>query len=57
MLLLLLLSSSSYSDSRRWIMRNSWGAGWGDRGYFYLDYPYLLDPALASDMWTITRAT
>ena len=29
----------------------------GGQGYFYLDYPYLLDPDLASDMWTITKAT
>ena len=47
-----------YDDTRRkWIMRNSWGPMWGDGGYFYLDYDYLLDPALSSDLWTITKAT
>jgi C1A family cysteine protease len=44
-----------YNDvSNRWIMRNSWGPRWGDAGYFYLPYRYLLDPNLASDLWVIT---
>lgn len=44
-----------YDDARGcWIMRNSWSAGWGDQGYFYLPYTYLLDHGLATDLWTIT---
>jgi len=43
-----------YDDSQNmFIVRNSWGPGWGKAGYFYMPYAYLLDDNLANDFWTI----
>lgn len=40
-----------------WICRNSWGAGWGDAGYFYMPQGYLTSTSLASDFWTVQLAS
>ncbi len=43
-----------YDDaSNRFMIRNSWSADWGLRGYFTLPYAYLTDNNLSDDFWTI----
>jgi len=43
-----------YDDSKRqFIIRNSWGTGWGIKGYCMMPYEYLISTHLASDFWTI----
>ena len=39
--------------AQRFLVRNSWGATWGQQGYFTIPFDYLADPQLASDFWTI----
>jgi C1A family cysteine protease len=43
-----------YDDlAERFVVRNSWGTGWGKRGYFTMPYAYLTQSSLADDFWTI----
>ena len=43
-----------YNDeTRRLLVRNSWGAAWGRAGHFTVPYDYVANPKLAEDFWTI----
>jgi C1A family cysteine protease len=46
--------AAGYDDSQQvFIVRNSWGTGWGLKGYFLMPYAYLTHPGLSSDYWTV----
>lgn len=43
-----------YSDElKAFKFRNSYGIGWGDRGYGYMPYEYAINPRLSGDFWSI----
>jgi len=43
-----------FDMAKKWfIVKNSWGSGWGDLGFFYLPMDYV--KKLSSDMWTISK--
>jgi C1A family cysteine protease len=47
-----------YDNSKRqFIIRNSWGTGWGLAGYFMMPFEYLITPTLANDFWTLRSVT
>jgi C1A family cysteine protease len=43
-----------YDNAKQvFIVRNSWGSTWGDKGYFYMPYAYITNANLCDDFWTI----
>ena len=46
--------AAGYDDGQQvFIVRNSWGAGWGLKGWSLMPYAYLTHPGLSSDYWTV----
>lgn len=41
------------TSKQHFIIRNSWSTSWGDQGYAYMPFNYLLNKGLSSDFWTI----
>ena len=48
------LLAVGYDDARRvFVVRNSWGADWGDGGHVYMPYTYVLHPGWTSGCWAL----
>lgn len=42
-----------YASAGGFIIRNSWGNAWGQKGYFTMPYAYATDTHFATDFWAI----
>jgi len=45
------------NHTQKFKFRNSWGNGWGQGGYGFLPFDYVLNAGLASDFWIVEKTT
>jgi C1A family cysteine protease len=41
------------NNKKHFILQNSWSEKYGDKGYCYVPFEYVTNPALSTDFWTI----